>query len=55
MFETTPIGDLLIFRPARHRDARGFFEANAEDFIKATQRIYRSRNAPSFITINQLK
>jgi dTDP-4-dehydrorhamnose 3,5-epimerase len=25
MFETTPIKDLLIFRPKRHGDARGFF------------------------------
>ena len=25
MFETTPIEDLLIFRPRRHGDARGFF------------------------------
>jgi putative CocE/NonD family hydrolase len=31
------------------------YSAKASDFIKATQRIYRSRNAPSFITINQLK
>jgi dTDP-4-dehydrorhamnose 3,5-epimerase len=25
MFETTPVKDLLIFRPKRHGDARGFF------------------------------
>ncbi len=25
MFETTPIEDLLIFRPSRHGDTRGFF------------------------------
>jgi uncharacterized protein len=31
------------------------YAAKAGDFIKATQRIYRSRSAPSFITINQIK
>lgn len=25
MFETTPIADLMIYRPVRHGDARGFF------------------------------
>jgi uncharacterized protein len=31
------------------------YHAKAGDFIKATQRIYRSRNTPSFVTINQMQ
>jgi uncharacterized protein len=31
------------------------YAAKAGDFKKATQRIYRSKNDPSFITINQIK
>jgi putative CocE/NonD family hydrolase len=31
------------------------YKAKAEDFIKATQRIYRSRKAPSFIILNRIK
>ncbi len=31
------------------------YQAKSSDFIKATQRVYRSRSAPSFITLHQIK
>jgi hypothetical protein len=31
------------------------YRAKAGDFMKATQRVYRSRSAPSFITLDQIK
>ena len=43
---------LVDRNPQRFED---IYTAKASDFKKATQRIYRSKSAPSFITINQIK
>jgi predicted acyl esterase len=31
------------------------YKAKEEDFKKATQRVYRSKRAPSFVTVYQIK
>ena len=43
---------LVDRNPQQYKD---IYHAKAGDFIKATQRVYRSRTAPSFITLNQIK
>ncbi len=43
---------LVDRNPQQYED---IYHAKAGDFKKATQRIYRSKTAPSFITLNQIK
>jgi hypothetical protein len=43
---------LVDLNPQQFED---IYRAKPEDFKKATQRIYRSKTAPSFIILNEMR